>query len=159
VADKAAEAAGPGDRSDHYRQRGVALLQKCAPNGDSAASESFRSCGLILREQTGDHGVSSRMNRLRSLLLLRNPDFEDAEEDLHAIGLTRAPTSLELAMAVRWACAIGLSTDSAAVHARVTDLLAASPPIELNYGHQRTVRALLAVTVELSSCFANNTVY
>jgi hypothetical protein len=150
VADKAAEAAGPGNRSDHCRQRGVALLQKCAADGDAAASEAFRSCESILRESSGELSVSSRMNRLRSLLLSRNPDYEEALEHLHAVGLAKAPTSLELTMAVRWTCAIGLSTDSEEVHRRVADLLASSTPVESQYGHQRTVRALLSVTPELS---------
>lgn len=149
VADKAAEAAGPGDRSDHYRQRGVALLQKCTADADNAASEAFRSCGLILRERTGEFSVSSRMNRLRWSLLSRNPNFEDAEGNLRAVGLSRAPSSLELAMAVRWTCAAGLATDSKSVHRKVADLLSSAPPAERRFGHQRTVRALLAVTAEL----------
>jgi hypothetical protein len=85
------------------------------------------------------------MNRLRWSLLSRNPNFEDAEGNLRAVGLSRAPSSLELAMAVRWTCAAGLATDSKSVHRKVADLLSSAPPAERRFGHQRTVRAELGL--------------
>lgn len=149
VADKAAEAAGPGNRSDHFRQRGVALFQKCAADADTAAFDAFRSCDSVLRERTGELSVSSRMNRLRASLLAPNPDFEDAEKNLQAIRLSKSSSSLEKSMAIRWTCASGLVTDSETVHRRVADILSYAPPVEPGYGHQRTVRGLLAITAEL----------
>jgi len=149
VADKAAEAAGHGNRSDHFRQRGVALFQKCAADADNAAFEAFRSCDSVLRERSGELSVSSRMNRLRTSLLSPNPDFESAEENLQAIRLSESASSLEKSMAIRWTCAAGLATDSEAVHRKVADLLASAPPVEPVYGHQRTVRSLLVITAEL----------
>jgi len=149
VADKAAEAAGPGNRSDHFRQRGVALFQKSAADADNAAFEAFRSCGSVLRERSGELSVSSRMSRLRTSLLSPNPDFESAEENLQAIRLSESASSLEKSMAIRWTCASGLATDSEAVHREVGDILSSAPPVEPGYGHQRTVRSLLVITAEL----------
>jgi hypothetical protein len=149
VADKAAEAAGPGNRSDHFRQRGVALFQKCVADADNAALDAFRSCDSVLREHSGELSVSSRMNRLRTSLLAPNPDFESAEENLQAIRLSESASSLEKSMAIRWTCASGLVTDSETVHRRVADILSSAPPVEPGYGHQRTVRGLLAITAEL----------
>lgn len=149
VADKAAEAAGPGNRSDHFRQRGVALFQKCAVDADNAALKAFRSCDSVLRERSGELSVSSRMNRLRTSLLSPNPDFESAEENLQAIALSASASSLEKSMAIRWTCAAGLATDSGAVHCKVAEILSSAPPVEPGYGHQQTVRSLLTITADL----------
>ncbi|MDR3417620.1 MAG: hypothetical protein P4L83_15695, partial [Nevskia sp.] len=149
VADQAVRGAGPGDHSDHHRQRGVALLQKCDPRADEAASKEFQSCGAIIRERAGDSSATHRLNAQRAAVLSRYPDFEGADEILHEVSGTCPASGLEAAMAANWACAVGLSTDSADAHRAALEILAASPRVDPRYGHQWTVRNLLAVTLEL----------
>ncbi len=149
VADQAVEQAGPGDRSDHHRQRGAALLQLCSADADEASGKEMRESGRILDEVTGSNSVLSRINGLRMPLLLREPDYERACENLEAICSLTSPSSLEFAMAVNYTSAVGLSTSSETVHRAVVALLAAAPPVEERYGHQRTVRSLLSVTMQL----------
>ena len=149
VADQAVEQAGPGDRSDHHRQRGAALLQLCSADADEASGKEMRESGRILDEVTGRNSVLSRINGLRMPLLLREPDYERACENLEAICSLISPSSLEFAMAVNYTSAVGLSTSSETVHRAVVALLAAASPVEERYGHQRTVRSLLSVTMQL----------
>jgi hypothetical protein len=109
----------------------------------------MRESGRILDEVTGSNSVLSRINGLRMPLLLREPDYERACENLEAICSLISPSSLEFAMAVNYTSAVGLSTSSETVHRAVVALLAAAPPVEERYGHQRTVRSLLSVTMQL----------
>jgi hypothetical protein len=149
VADQAAHRAGPGDDSDHHRQRGVGLLQKCDQRADEAAADEFQSCGTIIRERAGDSSATHRLNAQRAAVLSRNPDFEGADEIRHEVNRTCPASGLEAAMAANWACAVGLSTDSADAHRAALEILAASPRVDPRYGHQWTVQSLLAVTLDL----------
>jgi len=149
VADQAAQTAGPGDVSDHHRQRGVALLQACDSGADEAAAREFQSCGAIIGERAGESSATQRLNVLRASVLDLNPNFEGADEIRHEVSGTCPASSLEVAMAANWSCAVGLSTDSADAHRAALEILAASSRVDPHYGHQWTVRSLLAVTMEV----------
>jgi len=89
------------------------------------------------------------MTGARHIHLLGSPDVEGAEE-LSAVVLRRfGEASLEASMALHWAAACGLSVGSRAAERRTLDLLASRPAPSLQFGHQSTIRTLLAATPEL----------
>lgn len=147
VAQHAAESIGSGLGSDHYRQRGVALFQL---HEDEPAAAQFRRAGVAMeRMNEADVPEQVSMTGARHIHLLGSPDVEGAEE-LSALVLRRfGEASLEASMALHWAAACGLSTGSQAAEQRTLDLLASRPVPRAQFGHQSTVRALLAATPDL----------
>jgi hypothetical protein len=147
VARHAAESIGSQLGSDHYRQRGVALFQL---REDEPAAAQFRSAAVAM-ERMNEAQVPEQvsMTGARHIHLLGRPDVEGAEE-LSAVVLRRfGEASLEASMALHWAAACGLSTGSRAAEQRTLDLLASRPAPSVQFGHQNTIRTLLAATPEL----------
>jgi hypothetical protein len=147
IAQHAAESIGSGLGSDHYRQRGVALFQ--LRENESAAEQFRRAAVAMERMNEAEFPEQVSMTGARHIHLLGSPDVEGAEE-LSAVVLRRfGERSLEASMALHWAAACGLSTGSRAAERRTLDLLASRPVLSVQFGHQSTIRILLAVTPEL----------
>ena len=147
VAQHAAESIGARLGSDHYRQRGVALFQ--LREDEPAAAQFRRAADAMERMNEAQVSEQVSMTGARHIHLLGKPDF-DAADELSAVVLRRfGESSLEASMALHWAAACGLSTGSRAAEQRTLDLLASRPVPSVQFGHQSTIRTLLAATPEL----------
>jgi hypothetical protein len=147
VAHHAAESIGSQLGSDHYRQRGVALFQ--LREDEPAARQFSRAAIAMERLHEAEVPEQVSMTGARHIHLLGSPDVEGAEE-LSTVVLRRfGEASLEASMALHWAAACGLSTGSRTAEQRVLDLLASRPTPSVQFGHQSTIRTLLAATPEL----------
>jgi hypothetical protein len=142
-----AESIGSRLGSDHYRQRGVALFQL---REDEPAAAQFRRAAVAMeRMNEAETPEQVSMTGVRHIHLLGSPDVEGAEE-LSAVVLRRfGEASLEASMALHWAAACGLSSGSRTAERRTLDLLASRPVPSVQFGHQSTIRTLLAATPEL----------
>jgi len=147
VAQHAAESIGARLGSDHYRQRGVALFQ--LREDEPAAAQFRRAADAMERMNEAQVSEQVSMTGARHIHLLGKPDF-DAADELSAVVLRRfGESSIEASMALHWAAACGLSTGSRAAEQRTLDLLASRPVPSVQFGHQSTIRTLLAATPEL----------
>jgi hypothetical protein len=147
VAQHAAESIGSRLGSDHYRQRGVALFQL---REDEPAAAQFRRAAVAM-ERMNEAEVPEQvsMTGARHIHLLGSPDVEGAEELSEEVLQRFGEASLEASMALHWAAACGLSTGSRAAERGTLDLLASRPVPSIQFGHQSTIRTLLAATPEL----------
>jgi hypothetical protein len=147
VAQHAAESIGSRLGSDHYRQRGVALFQL---REDEPAATQFRRAAVAM-ERMNEAEVPEQvsMTGARHIHLLGRPDVEGAEELSEVVLRRFGEASLEASMALHWAAACGLSAGSRATERRTLDLLASRPVPSVQFGHQSTIRTLLAATPEL----------
>jgi hypothetical protein len=146
LARDAAESIGGPLGSDHSRQRGVALLQL---REDQQARKHFqRSAELMekLNEATVPAQILMTGARHAGLLAL------DCDQGLDVLAVARrafGEGSLEASMAVHWAAAASLSTDSSLAIRDAADLLNHHPKPPPQFGHQATIRKLLSITPEL----------
>ncbi len=133
--------------SDHFRQRGVALLQL---REDDLAAEQFRESAEAM-ERLGEATVPAQliMTGVRHCNLLGHANWEKAYELFAIARQSFGSDSLEAAMALHWAVASGLSTDSPASVQQAVELIAAQPAAAPHFGHQLTIRKLLSLTPEL----------
>lgn len=147
VARGAAESIGAPIGSDHFRQRGVALFQL---REDERAAVQFRQSAEAM-ERMGEARIPAQivLTGSRHIHLLGRVNWEGALGVFKTAGDAFGKESLEASMALHWAAACGLSTDSASVMQRAYDLITAQPMPVAQFGHQLTIRRLLAVTPEL----------
>ena len=133
--------------SDHFRQRGVALLQL---REDDRATEQFRKSAEAM-ERLGEASVPAQvvMTGVRHCNLLGHVNWENACEVFETARRSFGTESLESSMALHWAAACGLSTDSTASIQQAVELIATQPSPPPHFGHQLTIRKLLTITPEL----------
>ena len=146
IAGAAAQSIGDVLGSDHYRQRGSAFLQLRA---DQDALRHFQSATEMM-ERLGEARVPAQLlltgDRHLALINL------DVEQSLNVLDVTRrtfGENSLETSMALHWAVATGLSTDSDSIATEALGLLSHYPSPPPQFGHQSTIRKLLLITSEL----------
>lgn len=146
LARDAADSTGDPLGSDHFRQRGVALLQL---REDERAREHFeKSAELMekLNEATVPAQILMTSARHAGLLAL------DCDKGLDVLATVRqafGEESLEASMALHWAAAASMSADSPSALRDATDLLSQHPDPGPQFGHQATIRKLLSITPEL----------
>ncbi len=147
IARDAAKSIGAPMGSDHFRQRGVALFQL---REDERAAEAFRKSGEAM-ERLNEARIPAQvvMTGTRHINLLGSPNWEGANEVLATARQSFGQESLEASMALHWAVACGVSTDSPSAIEHALDLITAAPPPAAHFGHQLTIRRLLTITPEL----------
>jgi hypothetical protein len=147
IAKDAAESIGAPLGSDHYRQRGVALLQL---REDQRAAQNFEKAAAMM-EELGEASTPEQIlltgARHRSLL---DVNCDQSESVLTAVQRGFGAPSLEASMALNWATATLLSTDSLSVNQRAIEGILSTPGPAAQFGHQVTIRKLLAITLELN---------
>ena len=146
IADDAANAMRAPIGSDHYRQRGVALFQL---REDERAVGAFQKATEAM-ENLNEATVPAQllMTGARHISLLKSK-WDDAQEVLDVARSSFGIGSLEASMALHWAAAGGLLTDSTAVAQSSLELLRSGAPPAPQFGHQVTIRKLLALTPDL----------
>ncbi len=147
LARSAAESIGAPRGSDHFRQRGVALFQRFDDDNARAAFRESAEAMERLNEATTPAQISMSGSRYTNLLGSLN--WDGAAEVLALARRDFGPQSLEVSMALHWAVACGVSTDSSPAIQEATDLITAEPLPAPQFGHQLTIRKLLAITPEL----------
>ena len=133
--------------SEHFRQRGAALFQL---RDDKAATVCFERAREAM-ERLSEARIPEQllMTGPRQTNMLGSPRWDRAQE-LVAVALQAfGPESLEASMALHWGAACGLTTGSDAVIRQARDLLESAPLPASQFGHQSTIRKLLAITPEL----------
>jgi hypothetical protein len=146
LARDAADSIGDPLGSDHFRQRGVALLQL---REDERARKHFeKSAELMekLNEATVPAQILMTGARHAGLLAL---DCDLGRDVLASVHQAFGEHSLEASMAVHWAAAASLSTDSPSAVQDAADLLNQHAEPAPQFGHQATIRKLLSITPEL----------
>ena len=146
LARDAADAIGDPLGSDHFRQRGVALLQL---REDERARKHFeKSAELMekLNEATVPAQILMTGARHAGVLAL---DCDQGLDVLTAARQAFGEESLEASMALHWAAAASLLTDSSSAIRDAADLLSQHPEPAPQFGHQATIRKLLSITPEL----------
>jgi hypothetical protein len=147
LADHAVDAIGAGRGSDHFRQRGVAWFQL---REDDRAAEAFRkSAEMMERMHEARVPAQVLMTSARHTNLLGKPKWDGSMDVFSAADRSFGPGSLEASMALNWAAACALSTDSPSVAGESVDLLRKSSLPAPQLGHQTTIRKLLAITPDL----------
>jgi hypothetical protein len=142
----AAHAISAATGSELLRQRGVALFLL---REDEQAVVHFRMAAESMRrlgEAKNPAHLLMTGSRHTSLAEL---NWESAQEVFDAARQGFGERSLESAMALHWAIACGLSTDSQAANAEALELIEAGATPADQFGHQLTIRRLLAITPEL----------
>ena len=133
--------------SDHFRQRGVALFQL---REDDAAADCFRKAVTAMEHLNEARNPAQLvMTGPRHINLLGKLQWDGAREVLDTAKRGFGETSLEAVMAQHWAAACGLSTDSTRVNEDAVRLLDAPIALAPQFGHQATIRKLLALTPDL----------
>ncbi len=147
LARDAAQAIGDPLGSEHSRQRGVALFQL---RHDEDAAKHFQRATELM-EKLGEARLPEQllMTGLRHLSLLGNPNYDKSQEVLGAARRAFGIQSLEASMALNWAAACALLTDSHEAISHTIALLHSSASPAPAFGHQVTIRRLLAVTADL----------
>jgi hypothetical protein len=147
LARDAAESIGAPLGSDHFRQRGVVLLQL---REDERATQQFeRSAEAMERLNEAKNPVQLLMTGSRHINLLGRPKCDSAQQLSALARQTFGDTSLEASVTLSWAAACGLSTDSPSGINGAVDLLGPLPGPAPEFGHQSTIRKLLTLTPEL----------
>jgi hypothetical protein len=147
TASDAAKSIGAPEGSDHARQRGVALFQL---REDERAAAQFQKAAQVM-EKLNEARTPAQllMTGARHLSLLGGLKWDNAQEVLDAARRSFGDRSLEASMALHWAAACGLSTDSSSISQITLDLLEAGEKPAAQFGHQVTIRRLLAMTPAL----------
>ena len=147
IARDAAESIGAPLGSDHFRQRGVALFQL---REDERATQQFdRSTETMERLNEAKSPAQLLMTGSRHTNLLGRINCDQAQQLFALARQTFGDASLEVSMTLNWAAACGLSTDSPSAIQEAAELLGAHPGPAPEFGHQSTIRKLLAVTPDL----------
>jgi hypothetical protein len=147
VARETAESIGAPLGSDHFRQRGVALFQL---REDERAIQQFeRSAEAMEKLNEAKNPAQLLMTGSRHINLLGRLLCDPAQQIFAIARQTFGEASLEASMALHWAAACGLSTDSTSAMHEAVELLGAHRSPAPQFGHQSTIRKLLTVTPEL----------
>ncbi len=147
TAEHAAESIAAPIGSEMHRQRGVALFQ--AGDNERAASEFERAAATMERLGEAQTPAQVLMTGARHTNLVRDHDWDRAQKLIAISSASFGEQSLEFSMALHWSCACGLLIDSPAATRQAIELLAAAPPPPSQFGHQATIRKLLAITRDL----------
>ncbi len=147
VARDAAKSIRTGIGSEYYRQRGVALFQLA--QDEPAAVEFERSTQAMEQLDEERSPVQLLMTGSRHTNLLGRIKADDAHQLFAIARHVFGELSLEASMALHWAAACGLSTDSPSMIRESVELLNVHSTSIPEFGHQGTIRRLLAVTPEL----------
>jgi hypothetical protein len=147
IAADAARVIGTPEGSEFARQRGVSLFQL---REDERAAVQFQKATQAM-EKLGEATTPAQllMTGSRHLNLLGRPDWESSQTVLEAAEQTFGADTLEVSMAIHWAAACGLSTDSTQVWQQASDLIGEDTGHLAQFGHQATIRKLLTITPEL----------
>jgi hypothetical protein len=147
VARDAAESIRSVLGSDHYRQRGVALLQL---RQDVQAADQFRRSAELM-EKLNEATVPAQimMAGSRHIGLLGGLNCDLGYDALSAAKLAFGDGSLETSIALHWAAASCLASDSSALIQQAVTQLNGSLAPSAQFGHQLTIRRLLIMTPEL----------
>jgi hypothetical protein len=117
----AAKSVGSPLGSDHFRQRGVAMLQLFK---EEAAAKHFIESSRKMEALGEATSVAQKaMTGDRHLHLLGRPDFDGMMEIRQQALQTFGPVSLEASMTTNWAAAAAFSTDSPSLVGQALDLL------------------------------------
>jgi len=147
VATQAAESIGARLGSDHFRQRGVALFQL---REDERAALQFQKAAEAMEElHEAQTPAELLMTGVRHTSLLGKVNWDQAQLVLLTARRSFGQASLEASMALHWAAACGLSTDSQEIIQSTQDSLLSGPDPVAQFGHQSTIRRLLRLTPEL----------
>lgn len=147
VAKDAAEAIGARLGSEPFRQRGVALFQL---REDGRAGPYFeRASEAMEKFDEAQRPEQLLMTGVRHTNLLGTPNFDSAQQLVCTARRSFGEQSLEAAMALHWAAGCGLSTDSESAMRQALDLMEAAAQPAPQFGHQFTIRKLLAITPAL----------
>ena len=147
IARDAAESIRAPLGSDHFRQRGVALFQ--LREDDRAVGQFERSTVAMEKLNEAKNPAQLLMTGTRHTNLLGSVKCDRAQEILHIARHAFGDSSLEASMCMHWSAACGLFTDSPSQIQQAVALLDAHPNPAPQFGHQATIRKLLAVTPEL----------
>jgi hypothetical protein len=147
VARDAAESTDSILGSDHYRQRGVALLQL---RQDPQAAEQFSKSAEMM-EKLNEATVPAQvmMTGVRHTGLLGGLNCDQGYDVLSAAKLAFGDGSLENSMALHWAAASCLCSDSNSLIQRAVARMKDAPGPSAQFGHQLTIRRLLIMTPDL----------
>lgn len=143
IAEDAATAISAPIGSEPHRQRGVALLLL---QRHEQAAEQFRKAAEAM-ERLGEASSPAQalMTGARHSSLAEL-NWDKAQEVEAAARQSFGAGSLEAAMALHWAAACGLSTDSAEANQTALFRLQGATEPPAHFGHQLTIRTLLAIT-------------
>jgi len=138
----AAKSVGSPLGSDHFRQRGVAMLQMFE---DEAAAKHFVESSRKM-EALGEAKSMAQlaMTGDRHLHLLGSPNCDGMMEIRQQAVQTFGTDSLESSMTTNWAAAAAFSTNSSSLEEQALELLQQNAATAARFGHQKTVSTLLA---------------
>ncbi|MGA3028254.1 MAG: hypothetical protein ABSF98_26190 [Bryobacteraceae bacterium] len=147
LAGQAAASIGAPTGSEHFRQRGAALFQL---REDERATSHFARATEAM-ERLGEARIPAQlfMTGPRQTNLLGSPKWDKAQELVVTAREAFGTESLEASMALHWATACGLTIGSASVIRQAQVLLETAAIPAAQFGHQSTIRKLLAITPEL----------
>jgi hypothetical protein len=147
LASDAVASIGAPEGSDNPRQRGVALFQL---REDQRAAEHFQKATQAM-ERCGEARIPAQllMTGARHISLLGDLKWDKSQEVLDVAVHSFGSESLEASMALNWAAACGLSTDSLSISRQALDILQTSSQPATQFGHQATIHKLLALTPDL----------
>ncbi len=132
--------------SDLFRQRGVALFQL---REDERSLRQFKlAVEAMERLKEATHPAQLVMTGARHTAFL-SLDCDKAREVSETAKSCFGESSLEASMALHWAVAASLSTDSPTQVVNAIDLLLKAPELSPQFGHQTTIRKLLTLTPDL----------
>jgi tetratricopeptide (TPR) repeat protein len=134
--------------SEHYRQRATMLFQQ----GEDEAAWKYYQAARFAAEQTGNqHQIEIQMTSDRQSNVIRPGKGLARAFDLsEGTRLFFGPQSLEYVMAIHWAAAAALSTDSDSEIKEALRLAREAAPVARQFGHQATTNFLLSITPALN---------
>ena len=115
----------------------------------TAIQQFERSAEAMEKLNEAKNPAQLLMTGSRHINLLGRIECDRAHEIFAIARETFGETSLEASMTVNWAAACGLSTDSPSAIQEAAELLDTYPSPGPHFGHQSTIRTLLAATPEL----------
>lgn len=149
LAKQAYEGQGVEPGSEYNRQLGVAYLQ--SEGADELATKCFGKAVEAMQEQNeAQNNAQLLMTGQRQASLIRK-DWDKAQVVLAAVEQAYPPESLQRTMALHWAAACGLVLDDGRENRAAQDMLEKHREISAQFGHQLTINALLAITLDLEA--------
>lgn len=147
LARDAAESIGAPLGSDHFRQRGVALLQL---RQDAQSAKYFeKSAELMEKLNEATLPAQILMTGQRHIGILGALNCDQANGVLAAARSAFGEGSLENSIALHWAAASCLCSDSPSLIRYAVAELSGQAASLVQFGHQLTIRRLLSITPEL----------
>lgn len=133
--------------SEYYRQHGVALLQ--LRQDEQAAGQFLKSAEMMEKLNEATVPAQVMMTGARHTALLGGLNCDQSYDVLSSVKAAFGDTSLETSMALHWAAASCLSSDSSSLIQRAVTQLNDSVAPSTQFGHQLTIRRLLIMAPEL----------